>query len=106
MISSIVNVSIVIVQLLDNDTILYHLEIIIQFLDLLSIPPLILIFNFGKNKWMDFIEIICCKDKPSTIFMEQAKKDQQSNQSHDTTMIDESKLLQRSVDVSYDNSNH
>ena len=55
---------------------------------------------------MDFIESICCKDKPSTIFMEQAKKDQQSNQSHDTTMIDESKLLQRSVDVSYDNSNH
>ena len=40
------------------------------------------------------------------LFMEQAKKDQQSNQSHDTTMIDESKLLQRSVDVSYDNSNH
>ena len=38
--------------------------------------------------------------------MEKAKKDQQSNQSHDTTMIDESKLLQRSVDVSYDNSNH
>ena len=23
---------------------------------------------------MDFIEIICCKDKPSTIFMEKAKK--------------------------------
>ena len=40
MISSIVNVSIVIVQLLDNDTILYHLEIIIQFLDVLSIPVL------------------------------------------------------------------
>ena len=79
---------------------------ILHFAGTPTIPPLILIFNFGKNKWMDFIEIICCKDKPSTIFMEQAKKDQKSNQSHDTTMIDESKLLQRSVDVSYDNSNH
>ena len=49
MISSIVNVSIVIVQLLDNDTILYHLEIIIQFLDVLSIPVLILLFSFGKK---------------------------------------------------------
>ena len=106
MISSLVNVSIVIVESLGSEALVYYLDIIIQFLDLLSIPPLILIFNFGKNKWMDFIEIICCKDKPSTIFMEQAKKAQQSNQSHDTTMIDESKLLQRSVDVSYDNSNH
>ena len=76
MISSLVNVSIVIVESLGSEALVYYLEIIIQFLDLLSIPPLILIFNFGKNKWMDFIEIICCKDKPSTIFMEQAKKDQ------------------------------
>ena len=79
---------------------------ILHFAGTPTIPRLILIFYFCKNKWMDFIESICCKDKPSTIFMEQAKKDQQSNQSHDTTMIDESKLLQRSVDVSYDNSNH
>ena len=49
MISSIVNVSIVIVQLLDNDTILYHLEIIIQFLDVLSIPVLILLFSGKRN---------------------------------------------------------
>ena len=52
MISSIVNVSIVIVQLLDNDTILYHLEIIIQFLDVLSIP----VFNIIIQLWEKEIE--------------------------------------------------
>lgn len=106
MISSLVNVSIVIVESLGSGALICYLEIIIQFLDLLSIPPLILVFNFGKNKWMDFIEIICCKDKPSTILMEQEKKEQQSNRSHDATSIDDSKLLQPSEDVSYDNSNH
>ena len=106
MISSLVNVSIVIVESLGSESLIYYLEIIIQFLDLLSIPPLILVFNFGKNKWMDFIEIICCKDKPSTILMEQEKKEQQSNRSHDTTSIDDSKLLQPSEDLSYYNSNH
>ena len=68
MISRQVNVSIVIVQLLDNDTILYHLEIIIQFLDVLSIPVLILLFSFGKKKLKDCKDIVCCiKEEEKTI---------------------------------------
>lgn len=67
MISSIVNVSIVIVELCKNDSILYPLEIIIQFLDVISIPVLILLFSFGKKKLQYFKEIICCiKDEEKT----------------------------------------
>ena len=96
MISSIVNVSIVIVQLLDNDTILYHLEIIIQFLDVLSIPVL---FSFGKKKLKDCKDIICCiKEEEKT-----EPKDNKTNEI-DSALIDESKFLQDSEQNSNDSS--
>ena len=99
MISSIVNVSIVIVQLLDNDTILYHLEIIIQFLDVLSIPVLILLFSFGKKKLKDCKDIICCiKEEEKT-----EPKDNKTNEI-DSALIDESKFLQDSEQNSNDSS--
>ena len=97
MISSIVNVSIVIVQLLD--TILYHLEIIIQFLDVLSIPVLILLFSFGKKKLKDCKDIICCiKEEEKT-----EPKDNKTNEI-DSALIDESKFLQDSEQNSNDSS--
>ena len=99
MISSIVNVSIVIVQLLDNDTILYHLEIIIQFLDVLSIPVLILLFSFGEKKLKDCKDIICCiKEEEKT-----EPKDNKTNEI-DSALIDESKFLQDSEQNSNDSS--
>ena len=99
MISSIVNVSIVIVQLLDNDTILYHLEIIIQFLDVLSIPVLILFFSFGKKKLKDCKDIICCIKKEEKTEL----KDNKTNEI-DSALIDESKFLLDSEQNSNDSS--
>ena len=99
MISSIVNVSIVIVQLCKNDSILYPLEIIIQFLDVISIPVLILLFSFGKKKLQYFKEIICCiKDEEKT-----ETKTNKTNES-DSTIVDESNLFQDSERNSIDSN--
>lgn len=99
MISSIVNVSIVIVELCKNDSILYPLEIIIQFLDVISIPVLILLFSFGKKKLQYFKEIICCiKDEEKT-----ETKTNKTNES-DSTIVDESNLFQDSERNSIDSN--
>ena len=99
MISSIVNVSIVIVELCENDSILYPLEIIIQFLDVISIPVLILLFSFGKKKLQYFKEIICCiKDEEKT-----ETKTNKTNES-DSTIVDESNLFQDSERNSIDSN--
>lgn len=99
MISSIVNVSIVIVELCENDSILYPLEIIIQFLDVISIPVLILLFSFGKKKLQYFKEIICCiKNEEKT-----ETKTNKTNES-DSTIVDESNLFQDSERNSIDSN--
>ena len=99
MISSIVNVSIVIVELCKNDYILYPLEIIIQFLDVLSILVLILLFSFGKKKLQYFKEIICCiKNEEKT-----ETKTNKTNES-DSTIVDESNLFQDSERNSIDSN--